>query len=338
MDVFVRTPVWFVQILDNFGNNYEYTEEERSFYQKNPDRLVAHIKELEDGFNKRFNHNIIGSPEQKALAKMVEARMREIIKDETILKGILPDFPVNCRRMTPGDPYMAAIQQPNVTLHFTGVSRITPEGVIGANGVERKCDTIICATGFDVGFKPRFPVVGKNGVDLQDKWSEFAEAYFGLACVDMPNWITFLGPNWPIAAGSIMGALDANGDYAIQCIKKVQNENLKSFSPKKEVTDKYNEHTQTWAKEVVWGQGCRTWYKDNETGRLRAVYAGSSRHYRSMISLVRWEDMDLEYMNEHNKFAFMGIGRHMCQTEEGLESGVDPSPYCDINRVDPRML
>jgi hypothetical protein len=23
MDIFVRTPVWFVQIVDNFGNNYE---------------------------------------------------------------------------------------------------------------------------------------------------------------------------------------------------------------------------------------------------------------------------------------------------------------------------
>ena len=112
----MRTPVWFVQILENYGNNYECnenpclhtlasrfppsiklliyatpstdTEEQRTFYRENPDKLVAHIKELEDGFNARFQHNIIGTPEQKALAKMVETRMREKIQDERILKGL----------------------------------------------------------------------------------------------------------------------------------------------------------------------------------------------------------------------------------------------------------
>jgi hypothetical protein len=128
------------------------------------DKLFAHVKKIEDFFNARFNHNIIGTPEQKGLATIAEARMREHIKDERILKGvfhyhsfressspskigILPGFPVNCRRMTPGDPYMAAIQQKNVDVHFTGVARITAEGVIGDDGIERKCDTIVCATG-----------------------------------------------------------------------------------------------------------------------------------------------------------------------------------------------
>jgi hypothetical protein len=62
-------------------------EEERNFYKQNLDKLVAHVKEVEDGFNSRFNHNILGSPEQKAFAANTEKRMREMIKDETILKG-----------------------------------------------------------------------------------------------------------------------------------------------------------------------------------------------------------------------------------------------------------
>jgi len=115
-----------------------------------------------------------------------------------------------------------------------------------------------------------------------------------------------------------MGALDANRDYAIQYIKKLQNELLKSFRPKQEASDAYNEHTQTWAREVVWGKRCRTWYKDNDTGRLRAVYAGSLMHYRTLISQVRWEDMDLEYQNKYNKYAFMGIGRHIVRRRRGL--------------------
>lgn len=54
---------------------------------------------------------------------------------------------MNCRRITPGDPYLRAIQTPNVDVHFTGVARITENGVVGDDGIERECDVIVCATG-----------------------------------------------------------------------------------------------------------------------------------------------------------------------------------------------
>lgn len=91
---------------------------------------------------------------------------------------------------------MHAIQQGNVDVHFTAVEEITEDGVIGADGVERKADTIVCATGFDVTYKPRFPVIGKNGVDLYNKWEKAPESYLGLGCPDMPNWLMFIGPTW----------------------------------------------------------------------------------------------------------------------------------------------
>jgi cation diffusion facilitator CzcD-associated flavoprotein CzcO len=91
---------------------------------------------------------------------------------------------------------MLAIQKENVDVHFTAVDEITEDGVIGNDGIERKVDTIVCATGFDVTYKPRFPVIGKNGVDLYEKWKKEPESYLGLGCPDMPNWIMFVGPTW----------------------------------------------------------------------------------------------------------------------------------------------
>ena len=108
---------------------------------------MAYIKSLEDTMNERYDHALLNSPEQAWMRKMFETRMREKIKDERILNGILPDFPAGCRRIVPGDPFMEAIQKHNVDLHFTHATRVTPDGVIGADGVERKCDTIVCATG-----------------------------------------------------------------------------------------------------------------------------------------------------------------------------------------------
>jgi hydroxyversicolorone monooxygenase len=33
IDVFVRTPVWFVQIANNYGANHEYTEEQKAEFR-----------------------------------------------------------------------------------------------------------------------------------------------------------------------------------------------------------------------------------------------------------------------------------------------------------------
>ena len=71
---------------------------------------------------------------------------------------------------------MKAIQEPNVDVHFSTVNKITEDSVIDTDGNERKVDTIICATGFDVSYRPRFPIVGQNGIELGNKWRECPES------------------------------------------------------------------------------------------------------------------------------------------------------------------
>lgn len=61
------------------------------------------------------------------------------------------------RQLTPGDPYLSAIQQPNVDLNFTEVVEITEKTIIGRNGVEKEVDTIICATGTR-GLSPKMTI------------------------------------------------------------------------------------------------------------------------------------------------------------------------------------
>lgn len=160
-----------------------------------------------------------------------------------------------------GDPYLKAIQEPNVDVHFAKVNKITEDSVIDSNGNEKKVDTIVCATGFDVSYRPRFPVVGRDGVDLADKWKICPEAYLGITVPDMPNFITFIGPTWPVENGSVMGPLNSVGDYAIKFIKKMQGEAIRSIMPKQDITDAFNAHTQEFIKHTVWSSDCRAWYR-----------------------------------------------------------------------------
>ncbi|KAF2729694.1 FAD/NAD(P)-binding domain-containing protein [Polyplosphaeria fusca] len=333
MDVFVRTGVWFVQIANNFGQNKEYSQEERDTFRRDPKALVAHAKDIENQINGLWGAFYEGSEDQKMLQDMFRARMKEFIKDERLLQGFTPKFAVGCRRVTPGDPYMAAVQKPNVSVHFTSVEQITEKGVIGADGIERPCDTIICATGFDVTYRPRFPVIGKNGVNLAEKWKDTPESYLGLACPDMPNWIMFIGPTWPVENGSVAGPLLGVAEYTVKVIKKMQREHIKSWVPRQDVTDRFNEHAQEWIKHTVWKDECRSWYRDNVTGRVNAVWPGSSLHYIDVIREPRYEDFGIEYMHK-NMWAHLGMGWDRSR----LVEKPDFSPYIQLENLDPRWL
>lgn len=333
MDIFVRTGVWFVQIANNFGQNKEYDQKERDEFRHNPKALVAHAKDIEDQVNGLWGTFYDGSEAQKMGQEIFRNRMAEFIKDQRLLDGFTPKFGLGCRRVTPGDPYMLAIQEPNVDVHFTHVASCSEDGVVGGDGVERKVDTIVCATGFDVSYRPRFPIVGRDGIDLKEKWKICPESYLGLAIPDFPNFMTFVGPTWPVENGSVVGPLHTVSDYAIHMIKKMQNENIHSWVPKQDVTDMFNDHVQEWIKHTVWKDDCRSWYKNNETGRVNAVWPGSSMHYQQVIEQPRYEDFQIKYHNK-NIWAHLGMGWTI---ENRLTAAkADCSPYLNLRNLEPK--
>ena len=142
----------------------------------------------------------------------------------------------------------------------------------------------------------------------------------------------FIGPTWPVENGSVMGPLYYVSLYALQVIKKLQTEYVKSLTPKQDVTDDFNEHCQEWIRHTVWVENCRSWYKNNETGRVNAVWPGSSLHYMRAIEHPRYEDFDIEYLGpaKKNRWAYLGMGT----VRELVEKG-DVSPYLTIDNIDP---
>ena len=55
-------------------------------------------------------------------------------------------------------------------------------------------------------------------------------------------------------------------EYMVQLVKGMQRKGIKSWVPKQDVTDAFNERAQEWVKYTVWKDNCRSWYKANETG------------------------------------------------------------------------
>lgn len=295
MDIFVRTAIWFTSLGNNYGNNHEYTAAEKKQFRQDPKSMISHAREIEDAVNGDWSMFFSDSQAQQEARTYYEDRMTQHIKDPRLLKGFTPKWAVGCRRVTPGDPYMKAIQQPNVDVHFTGVKRITVTGIIGDDNLARQVDTIVCATGYDVTYHPHYPVVDRNHQTLAKRFGVDQESYLGVAAPDFPNLILFGAPTWPVENGSALGPLTAVTKYAVQVIKKMQKDNIKALDPRHSVTDLFNQHVQTFIKSTVWTENCRSWYKNNDTGKVFAVWPGSSLQFMQAIESPRYEDFDIEY-------------------------------------------
>lgn len=120
---------------------------------------------------------------------------RKLGSRSDIADAIIPkDFAIGCRRPTPGEGFLEALVEPNVTVWTSQMRRITEDGFIAHDGSHHQVDAIICATGFDTSWIPRFPVRA-HGHNLQDIWTkEGALSYLAVGVPEFPNFFWFAGP------------------------------------------------------------------------------------------------------------------------------------------------
>lgn len=73
----------------------------------------------------------------------------------------------------------------------SGIEKVVADGIVSRDGELHAVDVIITATGYDTSYTPRFPIVGLQGVNLQDKWRrEGAAAYMSCAVPGFPNYFS----------------------------------------------------------------------------------------------------------------------------------------------------
>lgn len=186
--------------------------------------------------------------------------------------------------------------------------------------------SVVCATGFDVSHRPAFPLIGKRGVDLRDKWEEDPESYISVAIAEFPNYFMMMGPNCLGGHGSLVESLNWTGDYIMKWIKKIATEDIKSISPKQSAINAFMSYSDQIHKTLIWTGGCKSWYKRNRIdGRVTALFGGSAHLFHRLLSDIRGEDFEIEY-NSPNEFKFMGNGF----TEYEMQEDSDLAWYVEV--------
>lgn len=330
---FVREPTW---ITPPVGEEYRrYTEEDIQAFASDPEHHINTRRENESKMNGAFEVFVNGSAIQDIIQESVKSSMKKKLRNHELSDHLIPKFPVGCRRPTPGTGYLESLLDEKVQTVIGNIDRISEEGVVSKDGTIYPVDILICATGFDTTYMPRFPIVGSLGQTLKDAWKAEIKGYLGLAIPHYPNYFMTLGPNTPVGNGPVLIAIEHQVSYIIQMLSKFQKENVRSFEASPEATESFNCWTDEFMKHTVWKQDCRSWYKaGSKSGRVVALWPGSTLHYLETIKAPRYEDWKWCYQRGLNPWAFLGNGQSTAEKRPGGDLSWYISSH-DDSPVDP---
>lgn len=333
MDLYVRSKTWISPAPGineptdqdpDMDADYNFTEGTLELF-KDPEVLrsyrAAIMDRRIDNFKRAIAESDVQKQAQELFRKSMTRRLGDTEKGRKAAELLLPDFPVGCRRQTPGPGFLEALVKDNVEMKWDDIETITRKGIRSRSGEEREYDVIVCATGFDTTFQPAFPLVGRNGVNLAEKWkADRPKAYFGITVPDMPNYFCFVGPNSPISNGSLVIGIQTTAIYIYKWLDKLQTEGIHNFTVRDDVNEEYNQHLQRYMERTVWTRGCRSWYKRGTVdGPVVAIYGGTTFHFIEALKNPRWEDFHLERSPgaKSNRFAYLGNGFSLRETKSG---------------------
>jgi 4-hydroxyacetophenone monooxygenase len=211
-----------------------------------------------------------------AMNDMMRMVLTEYLKAEfasrpDMLDDVVPKYPPAAKRLLRDNGVWAgALTRDNTQLVTEPIDRITPTGIVTADGREHQVDVIIYGTGFQASkFLTPMQVTGRGGIDLHEHWDGDARAYLGITVPGFPNLFCLYGPNTNIVInGSIIYFSECGVRYILGCVKLLFEEGHAALDVRKDVHDEFNERVDAQNRRMAWGAAeVNSWYK-NDRGRV----------------------------------------------------------------------
>jgi cation diffusion facilitator CzcD-associated flavoprotein CzcO len=273
VSVFQRTPNWIIPRW-----SWRYCAAEKALY-----RWLPFYRLLTRGWIYSFQEALFGALRTgSTLNRLLKAvalwHLRRQVTDPRLQEQLTPRYELGCKRVLLSDDYLPCFNRPHVELVVEGIERFVPAGIRTVDGQERAFDVVVMATGFDVRSCLRpIEIRGRDGVDLQDRWSAAPEAYRGMTVAGFPNLFMLYGPNTNLGHNSILYMFECQFGYIVECLERIVTRNLRTLEVSPAAFAGYNRLVQRQLTRMVWGTGCGNWYGAN--GRISANWSGTTLRY-----------------------------------------------------------
>jgi cyclohexanone monooxygenase len=219
------------------------------------------------------------------VGKLMIRFMHRQVKDPALRQALTPNFTLGCKRMLFSNTYYRALTKPNATVVPHGVTEIRPNGVVGADGVEREVDAIIFGTGFHVTDPPiAARVRGADGRSVADVWQGSPRAYLGTTVAGFPNYFILIGPNTGNGHSSAIVLIEAQLEYILDAMRTMREQGAATVEVRPDVQGAYNERVQKALANTVWNAGgCKSYYLDRN-GSNSTIYPWTTIDLRRRTS------------------------------------------------------
>jgi len=189
-----------------------------------------------------------------------------IVRDDAVREKLYPRLPLGSQRPLFSNDFYPIFNRPNVELVTDGISEINATGIRSNDGTQRDVDILILATGFRAyKFLSVIDVKGRNGLDLQEFWSDGPQAYLGITVPHFPNLFMIYGPN--TNNGSLITYLEMETDYIIRKLTAMRDQGADCIEVRQDAYERYNEDLQAKIASVAAWQVEGSKYYRFPTGR-----------------------------------------------------------------------
>jgi len=257
LDVYQRSPGWTMPRMD-----FEYSDRAKRLFRRFP--MLQRIDRKSVQAIMEFG--AIGMTRRKWLLTPLKAlgrkRIRDAIADPALQEALTPKDEFGCKRVMVSDDWYRALAKPNVGVITGGVERITAQGVVGGDGVERPADVLVLATGFKShDFVAPMEIRGVGGCRLADEWAETPKAYLGLSVPGFPNMFLLYRPNTNGGTGSVVFIVEAGMTHVLAALAELKRTGTRTIEVRREIADDFHREVKQALPDTVW-TGCGNWYLD----------------------------------------------------------------------------
>ncbi len=240
LTVFQRTPIWCLPKLDG-----PLPQSLRWFMMRVPGgasaaRLVSQsLVELMFPLTAHYHRTLrLGT----AFESIARKYLRDQVPDADLRQKLTPQYSLGCKRPGFHNEYLATFNRANVTLETDPIDRITAGGVVTRSGTEHDVDVLVHATGFkvfDPGNFPKYPVIGRDGLDLERWWDENRyQAYEGVSVPGFPNYFTMFGP-YGYNGSSYFNLVETQARHIVRALRHARSNDATLIEVTKEANDRY---------------------------------------------------------------------------------------------------
>jgi len=289
LDLFQRTPPW---VLPR-GNPAISPSWQRRF-RRHP-KLLSWVRRSVFSVYESFHYGFKHPSVMKLAERRARAHIAKQVADPELRAKLIPDYRLGCKRVLGSDAWYPAVCQDNVDVITAGITEVTSDGIVDADGRRHEVDTIIFGTGFQVTDTPfGHRVRGRNGDTLAERWQGSMQAHLGMSVGGFPNLFMLLGPNTGLGHNSVLLMIEAQIAYVRQALRYRREHGLATLEPTAEAQDRYVAQLDRQTEGSVWtAGGCLSWYVD-KTGRNSTLWPDSVRAYQRRLARFEIGDYTTE--------------------------------------------